>query len=289
MKTKKKDDPRKRPEHAPRPIDQWIAGLMEQIETGPLNNFTTTSFDTAKLRNDELQRQLYEEVFILGKAEDVEEYVKTLPRNGKAIIMGGIWRDRGAALFKEGKLDDAIESWKQSMRYSLSEPQGSTLPHPTAFVQAMADTGLDEYDDLIACANNIAQSFIKKERLPEALDWLNECMCLHRSSGTAKQPSFLPWHGVLYPYEEFNILYLKMMMRWENVLWKLGNTSAAYAAIYEAMTHRAIVFRNSDVLKADIRGSARKYMDMRHPDPRNIEEIRIINPDLQIKGAWRKL
>lgn len=170
MKTKKNDDPRKRPEHAPRPMGQWMAELTEQIGTGPFNNFTTTSFDTAKLRNDELQRQLYEEVFILGKAEDVEEYVKTLPRNGKAIIMGGIWRDRGAALFKEGELDDATESWKQSMRYSLSEPEGSTLPHPTAFVQAMADTGLDEYNDLIACANNIAQSHIKQERLPEVGD-----------------------------------------------------------------------------------------------------------------------
>lgn len=80
-----------------------------------------------------------------------------------------------------------------------------------------------------------------------------------------------------------------MMMRWENVFWKLGNTSAAYAAISNAIKRRASVFRNSDVLEAEILGSARKYMDLHHPDPRNIEDIKIIDPDLQIRGAWRKL
>ncbi|KAG8899911.1 hypothetical protein FRC00_000681 [Tulasnella sp. 408] len=80
-----------------------------------------------------------------------------------------------------------------------------------------------------------------------------------------------------------------MMMRWENVLWKLGNTSAAHAAITEAVNHRASVFQTSHILEAEIMGSARKYMDMRHPDPRNLDGIRFINSDLQIRGAWKKL
>ncbi|KAG9026981.1 hypothetical protein FS837_004406 [Tulasnella sp. UAMH 9824] len=288
-KTRKKDDPRRRPEHAPKPKEQLLAELRAQIEAGPFNNFTTTSFDTAKLRNDDLQKELYRDMFTLGKVEDVEEYVGRLPRNGKAIIMGGIWRDHGARLFKEGKLYDAREAWKRSIRYSLSESEGHALPHPTAFIQAMEGAGLDEYNDLIACTNNIAQSYIKEEKLSEALAWLNECMCLHKSSGTAKQSSMLPWQQVIYPYEEFNVLYLKMMMRWENVFWKLGNTSAAYAAIHEAVNHRASIFRSSDILKADILGLAGKYVDIRHPDPRNIESIQVVSADLQIRGAWKKL
>ncbi|KAG8897118.1 hypothetical protein FRC00_004794 [Tulasnella sp. 408] len=250
-KTRKKDDPRRRPEHAPKPREQMLADLQAQVQAGPFNNFTTTSFDTAKLRNDDLQKELYNDMFTFGKVEDVEEYVRTLPRNGKAIIMGGIWRDHGARLFKEGKLYDAREAWKRSIRYSLSEPEGHALPHPTAFIQAMEGAGLDEYNDLIACTNNIAQSYIKEERLSE--------------------------------------LYLKMMMRWENVFWKLGNTSAAYAAIHEAVNHRASIFRGSDILKADILGLAKKYMDIRHPDPRNIESIKVVSADLQIRGAWKKL
>ncbi|KAG8899912.1 hypothetical protein FRC00_000682 [Tulasnella sp. 408] len=96
-KTKKRDT-RKHLESKLRPIDEWKAELATQVETGPFNNFTTTSFDTAKLRNDELQRRLYRDKFVLGKAADVEEW---------------------------------------------------------------------------------------------ALAWLDECMCLHKSSGTAKQPSSL--------------------------------------------------------------------------------------------------
>ncbi|KIO27407.1 hypothetical protein M407DRAFT_232827 [Tulasnella calospora MUT 4182] len=261
-KAKKKGDPRKRPEHIPRPKDEWIAELTAQVEAGPFNNFPTKSFNSVKIRNDELQRELYRDVFILGKADDVEEYVQTLPRNGKAIAMGGIWRDRGAALFKEGKLDDAREAWKRSIRYSLSEPEGSPLPHPTAFIRAMEGTSLDQYNDLIACANNIAQSHIKEESHSEV---------------------------VVYQYDELNVLYLKMMIRWENVFSKLGNTSAAYAAIHEAVNHRASVFRNSDFMKADILGLAAKYVDIRHPDPRNIEAIRLVSSDLQIRGAWKKL
>ncbi|KAG8920034.1 hypothetical protein FRC01_000957, partial [Tulasnella sp. 417] len=122
-----------------------------------------------------------------------------------------------------------------------------------------------------------------------ALAWLSECMCLHKSSGTAKHPSLLPWQTVIYPYDEFTILYLKMMMRRENVFCKLGNTSAAYAAIHEAVNHRASVFRNSDVMKSDILGSAAKYIDIRHPDPRHIEAIKLVSPELQIRGAWKKL
>ncbi|KAG8920970.1 hypothetical protein FRC01_000509 [Tulasnella sp. 417] len=232
-KTKKKDDPRNRPEFAPKPTDQWIAELTPQIEADPYYNFTMTSFNTVKLRNDDLQRELYEDVFVLGKSEVLKEYVKDMPRNGKAIVMGGIWRDRGAALFKENKLDSAREAWKRSIRYSLSEPEDSPLPHPTAFIHTMKGTGLDEYNDLIACANNIAQSYIKQDKLSE--------------------------------------LYLKMMMRWESVFWKLGNTSAGYATIHDAISRRSSMFRNADILKTESFESASKYFGIRHPDPRGAE------------------
>ncbi|KAG8899910.1 hypothetical protein FRC00_000680 [Tulasnella sp. 408] len=288
-KTRKKDSAPKWSDHARRPMEELIAELTAKAEAGPLNNFTTVSFDKDKLRNEDLQRELYRDMFVLGQTEDVAEFVKTLPRNGQAIVMGGIWRDRGAALFKEGKLESAREAWKKSIRYSLSEPEDCPLPHATAFIQAMNGTGMDEYNDLIACANNIAQSYIKEEKLSEALDWLNECMCLHKSSGTAKKPSALPWIMVIYPYEEFNILYLKMMMRWESVLWRLGNTSAAYAAILDAINRRENLFRNSDILKADIFEKATKYFDIRHPDPRGVEGVKLVDQELQIRGAWKKL
>lgn len=291
-KTKKKVNPRRRPEPAFISSDQWgqwMTELAAKIAASPLNNLTTTSFNTATLRNDDLQRKFYTVMFGLGMTEEIEEQVNTLSRKGKAILMGGLWRDRGTALYSEGKLDAAREAWKQSIRYSLSEPEDRPLPHPTAFIHAMEGTGSDEYNDLISCASNIAYSYMEEEKLSEALDWLNECSCLHKSSGTANDPSALPWTTVIYPYEEFNTLYVQMMMRWESILWKLGNTSAAYAAIRDAEAQRASLFRDSDTLKTDINESAAKYLDIRHPDPRSVECIKLVNSDLQIRGTWKKL
>ncbi|KAG9019940.1 hypothetical protein FS837_008751, partial [Tulasnella sp. UAMH 9824] len=163
-KTKKKGGPRRRLEYIQNDQwDQWAA----KIEASPLKDLTAISFDTATLRNDDLQRQFYRAVFELGKAEEVEEHIMILPRKGKAILLGGLWRDRGTALSMEGNLDAAREAWKKSIRYCLSEPEDCPLPHPIAFIQAMEGTGMDEYNDVISCATNIAESYIVEEKLAE--------------------------------------------------------------------------------------------------------------------------
>lgn len=163
-KTKKKAGARRRPAYIQN--DQWEQWAAK-IEASPLKDLTTISFNTATLRNDDLQRQIYRAVFELGKAEEVEEHLTLLPRKGKAILLGGVWRDRGTALFKEGELDAAREAWKKSIRYSLSESEDCPLPHPIAFIQAMEGTGMDEYNDIISCTINIAESYIEEEKFAE--------------------------------------------------------------------------------------------------------------------------
>ncbi|KAG8986000.1 hypothetical protein FRB90_004286, partial [Tulasnella sp. 427] len=271
--------------------DEWMKEVIARELKNPANLPPIRTFaESFKTRDEKQQKVLYDQIFIKGNSRAVEEYVAALPGNRKAITMGGLWRDRGGALFKQGRLDEAIEAWKSSIRSSLSEPTNSELPHKGALIPVPNDPGsLDEYGDFMACANNIAQCYMKQKKLAEALDWLEECRCLHKSWGASRAPSSLPWNVLLVPVQDFIVLFIKMLMRQEHIFTELGNTSAAYAAVYSAFKHRANFLTNTDILKEEVEGTWTRYVQMRHPDPRNIDDLKLIDSSLQVRGAWKKI
>lgn len=148
--------------------EEWMREVIAREEKNPLNMPPIRTFaESFKTRDEQQQRVLYDKMFVQGNARGVEEYVAGIPKNRKAITMGGLWRDRGGALFKQGKLNEAIEAWKISIRSSLSEDTSSNLPHQQALIAMATDVELDEYGDFMACANNIAQCYIKQNKLSE--------------------------------------------------------------------------------------------------------------------------
>lgn len=89
---------------------------------------------------------------------------------------------------------------------------------------------------------------------------------------------------------------MKGWNRQANIFLKLGNTAGAYAAATAAFKFGLDVMPDRDPHKGPsgiVR--IRNEFDFgplatkRHPDPSNIEGVQIIDPALQVRGAWKKL
>lgn len=70
---------------------------------------------------------------------------------------------------------------------------------------------------------------------------------------------------------------------------ELGNTSAAYAAVYNAFKYRNNFLADTNILKEEVNGTWEKYVKMRHPDPQNVDGLKIVDPALQVRGVWKKV
>ncbi|KAG8943851.1 hypothetical protein FRC04_002474 [Tulasnella sp. 424] len=96
--------------------EEWMREVIAREEKNPLNMPPIRTFaESFKTRDEQQQKVLYDKMFVQGNARGVEEYIAGIPKNRKAITMGGLWRDRGGALFKQGKLNEAIVAWKISI------------------------------------------------------------------------------------------------------------------------------------------------------------------------------
>lgn len=149
--------------------------------------------------NDFFAKSLYP---LLDSPDAFEAEVKNqgLRDETLAMVKGIIWKQRGTALFKEGKYEEAIHAYTSSIRYTAGKDVTYPLPSPTSVNKEIANLDTKPYVDVVACANNIAFCYVKLQKYSEALEWLEEVHCYYEWWSEIKLPPALA-------FGEFTLLF----------------------------------------------------------------------------------
>lgn len=113
---------------------------------------------------------LYQQMFVLNNSTNVEYAFRKGSENAthqnvvnSAMIKGLLWKKRGAVLLKEGQYPQAREAYLTAVRATLRKDATYPLPRPDAWCEAITKVDSDlAVADVFACANNIAQCYIKE-------------------------------------------------------------------------------------------------------------------------------
>jgi len=111
---------------------------------------------------------LYHQLFVLENSKGVDEYfeIERASNPSNVPIIGAmLWKDRGAALIKEGKYGEARAAYATALQYALALDRPYDTPSPSPVIPALEQGGEDEYFDAIGSANNIAFCYLKENNV----------------------------------------------------------------------------------------------------------------------------
>ncbi|KAG8914901.1 hypothetical protein FRC01_003872 [Tulasnella sp. 417] len=209
-----------------------------------------------------------------------------------SILAGMMWKERGNELYKKGSYREAREAYLNSIRLLLSQPK--SYDPMTATGSNPAITSLGEKDlwaeflDVVACANNIAQSYMSEKDHLLGLEWLTEVHRMYDAFSIGKWGPQYQWNPLRIQIEEFTTSRMKAFLRQATIFNELGNSSAVASAAWDAFALTAGV-RNDAIRKLGEECDIERRLKKRHPDPEDISRITYSNADLQIRGVWNKL
>ncbi|KAG8908975.1 hypothetical protein FRB99_000078 [Tulasnella sp. 403] len=279
--------------------------------TGPdglpanLNHERPMKLEDAKSRYKPWVTEGYEMKFVLkdevGYKKLMDAVAATLGAPSVTVVNVSVWKERGSKLWKEGKWKDARWAFWEAMRAGLGLGEGEPAPSRSACIKGITVVEWEAFCDLVACANNIAQSYVQEGNQGLALDWLDEVHCMYDSYGMKKlidsgMPAY-PWKDFNINCEEFVSLRLKAHVRQSIIYKSLGNTAAAYSAAMQGLQWGTSIIPTSsesqfpaiEELRSKCVSDARVLGSKRHPAPVDVASIQVTEPELQVRGVWKKL
>ncbi|KAG9047731.1 hypothetical protein FS837_001628 [Tulasnella sp. UAMH 9824] len=211
---------------------------------------------------------------------------------GASNFAGMMWKEKGNELFKEGSYVEAREAYLNSIRLLLSQTKSydpTTAPGSNSAVISLGEKELwAEFLDVVACANNIAQSYIKERNHLLGLEWLMEVHRMYDAFSIGKGGPNYKWNTVRIGIEEFTTTRMKAFLRQAIIFNELGNSAAVASAAWDAYVLVGNV-HNDAILKLAGECHIENRLKKRHPDPEDISKITYNDADLQIRGVWNKL
>ncbi|KAG8962392.1 hypothetical protein FRC00_009685 [Tulasnella sp. 408] len=211
---------------------------------------------------------------------------------GASNFAGMMWKEKGNELFKKGSYTEAREAYLNGIRLLLSQTKSynpTTVSGSNSATIVLGEKDLwAEFLDVVACANNIAQSYIKEKNHLLGLEWLIEVHRMYDAFSIGKGSPNYKWNTVRVGIEEFTTTRMKPLLRQASIFNELGNSAAVTSAAWDAYVLVGNV-QNDAILKLAEECYIESRLKKRHPDPEDISKITYSNADLQIRGAWNKL
>ncbi|KAG8952144.1 hypothetical protein FRC04_005144 [Tulasnella sp. 424] len=212
-----------------------------------------------------------------------------------SIFAGMMWKERGNDSFKKGLFAEAREAYLNSIRLMLSQTKSYDpimIAGSNSAITSLARQDLwAEFLDVVACVNNIAQSYIKEGDHVLGLDWLMEVHRMYDAYTLGKEGPYYKWKVLNVGIEEFITTRMKAFLRQASVFNELGNSSGVASAAWDAVTASTHIenLQNDAILKLREESDAEKRLNKRHPDPEHISQIKYKDSSLQTRGVWNKL
>ncbi|KAG8989145.1 hypothetical protein FRB90_002379 [Tulasnella sp. 427] len=206
-----------------------------------------------------------------------------------------MWKEKGNELFKLGLYGESRQAYMNAMRLLLLQPRAynpiMTKGSDPIFHNLGKEDRLADFLDATACANNIAQSYIKERDHALSLEWLLEVHRMYEAYLIGKNTEHYKWKSLNFEVEEFVTTRMKAFLRQASVLQELGNSAGVAAAACDAfiVCNRLGNIRNEPIQRLQKECRIEDRLTKRHPDPDDILNIRYLDPKLQTRGVWNKL
>ncbi|KIJ53308.1 hypothetical protein M422DRAFT_155475 [Sphaerobolus stellatus SS14] len=221
------------------------------------------------------------------------ESVITEADEQRRIIRCNVIKNRGDVFKKNRDYDEAIAKYRQAIAELVGR---RNFPIPTQGgirVQKYIEMSHWERIDLMACCNAIAECFEIMGELERALMWLQEVEVLYKNMlYSTHLRAFADWMDYSPDLEEYFVERLTTIGRLGNILFKLGNTSAACKQFWigQTLLQTSPPDSNKDELTAILRRKVDKELaEIKHPDPDIALTIMPDYDSLQVNGSWKKL
>ncbi|KAE9402519.1 galactose oxidase [Gymnopus androsaceus JB14] len=147
-----------------------------------------------------------------------------------------------------------------------------------------------EYLDILALGGNITQCYSKLGDHVQTIDWIQEVisMIVCQRQALKDTPSWKDYHLSLVEYWMFRI---KSQLRGYTEFAALGNTglAAAYAHVAVADYDRPDSAKYPKIAALEKDMDIAKMFAFRHPDPNQIDNVKIVCPEIQVQGTWERL
>ncbi|KIO26387.1 hypothetical protein M407DRAFT_201689 [Tulasnella calospora MUT 4182] len=209
-----------------------------------------------------------------------------------STFAGMMWKEQGNELFKKGSYVEARDAYLNSIRLLLSQPKAydpTTVKGSNPAVTSLGEKDLwAEFLDVVACANNIAQSYSKEKNHMLSLQWLMEVHRMYDAFSIGKGGPHYKWNAIRIAIEEFTTTRMKAFLRQASIFNELGNSSAVASAALDAFTLVGN-FQNDAILQLGEECDIERRLKKRHPDPEDISAITCRDAALQTRGVWNKL
>lgn len=85
---------------------------------------------------------------------------------------------------------------------------------------------------------------------------------------------------------------LKAYLRQRDIFYSLGNTAACLGCTWEGFKFAGAVTdveNEAGIKRLRNECDTHKYSSQRHPDPSQVDKVKFTNPELQVRGVWKKL
>ncbi|KAG8989146.1 hypothetical protein FRB90_002380 [Tulasnella sp. 427] len=134
----------------------------------------------------------------------------TIVEYNESIFSGLMWKERGNDLYRRGLYGEAREAYFNATCLLLLKPQSHNPNRKAAGMDAdvrqmvtQTQNLFPNFIDLVACANNIAQTHLIEENYVVTLEWLTEINRMFETLELAAVGPYFKWDPKDKGYESF--------------------------------------------------------------------------------------
>ncbi|KII88508.1 hypothetical protein PLICRDRAFT_161680 [Plicaturopsis crispa FD-325 SS-3] len=203
-------------------------------------------------------------------------------------------KEQADALRARGEYDAAIAKYKEAAKEIIG-PDVTMLEveyiNPK-YLSLTVEANWQGHLDVVGCCDGIAACYVALGKTLEALDWLQEVEVLYNCQRLGSRPTDLPFINCHLPVEDHWLYRISAANRYQEILFKLGNTASANFFAHRTITNGnggGLVSGNVAIDHARSQSNAAEVFRLRHPEPTFVDRFKATDPVLQIRGAWTKL
>ncbi|KAJ6579160.1 hypothetical protein DFH09DRAFT_1260524 [Mycena vulgaris] len=221
---------------------------------------------------------------------DASEFLqKRLTDSGTRYIQSTLIRDAADKLFKEEQYKDACVNYVKAAATLLGRDLPTNGPFNLAEYAGLKASW--EMADMMGCLNGAAESLAKLRQYKQALWLAAEVEVIVRNvqiESTRASPSY-DWFDFSIQFPEYYLQRLRARVVAEKIFRVLGNTGTANERRWHATTLIPKEMETSEMRRIHPIIQQDPVYKLRHPDPKLVVTLAVVDPALQVLGSWQKV
>ncbi|KAJ7685845.1 hypothetical protein B0H17DRAFT_1225452 [Mycena rosella] len=230
---------------------------------------------------------------------EAAELLNKRPTDGTTrYIQSTLIRDAADKHFKDAKYKDASVSYIKAAVVMLGRDLPTNGPFDLAEYTTLNPSW--EMADLMGCLNGAAESLERLRQYTQALWLASEVEVVMRNvqiENTRGNPSFdyhapdtlQEWLDFSLQLPEYYLQRFRARVVMEKIFRALGNTGTANERRWHAITLVPKEMETPGTQGVFPTLARDPVYELRHPDPKLVAKLAVVDPELQVLGSWQKV